>query len=73
VDPANSVVLPGYGRLDAMASYAFGWTRKEEKVFKLSVNLQNVADRKYFESGNTPSVIFPGSPVNVWTRMEVRF
>jgi iron complex outermembrane receptor protein len=73
VDPANSVVLPGYGRLDAMTSYVFGPTRKEEKLFKLSVNLQNLTDRKYFESGNTPNVIFPGSPINVWSRLEVRF
>jgi iron complex outermembrane receptor protein len=73
VDPANSVVLPGFGRLDAMASYVFGPLRKEEKLMKLSVNLQNLTDRKYFESGNTPNVIFPGSPVNVWSRFEVRF
>jgi iron complex outermembrane recepter protein len=73
VDPANSVILPGYGRLDAMASYAFGPMRKEEKAFMLSVNVQNIADRKYFETGNTPSVIFPGSPVDVWSRLEVRF
>jgi iron complex outermembrane receptor protein len=73
VDPANSVVLPGYGRLDAMTSYVFGPMRKEEKLFKLSVNLQNLTDRKYFESGNTPNVIFPGSPINVWSRLEVRF
>ena len=73
VDPSNSVVLPGYGRLDAMASYAFGHIHNDEKPFKLSVNVQNVTDRKYFESGNTPSVIFPGSPVDVWSRLEVRF
>ena len=73
VDPANSVILPGYGQLDAMASYVFGRRRSDEKPFKLSVNFQNLTDRKYFESGNTPSVIFPGSPVNVWSRLEVRF
>lgn len=73
VDPANDVALPGYGRLDAMASYAFGRIRNNERPFKLSVNVQNVTDRRYFESGNTPSVIFPGSPVNVLSRLEVRF
>ena len=73
VDPSDSVVLPGYGRLDAMASYVFGRARREEKPFKLSVNLQNVANRRYFETGNTTNVIFPGSPVNVWSRFEVRF
>jgi len=73
VDPSDDVVLPGYGRLDAMASYAFGPVRKEQKLFKISVNVQNVGDRHYFEAGNTPFVIFPGSPVNAWSRLEVRF
>ena len=73
VDPSDDVVLPGYGRLDAMASYAFGTVRKEQKLFKISVNLQNVTDRRYFEAGNTPTVIFPGSPVDAWSRLEVRF
>jgi len=73
VDPANSVILPGYGRLDAMAGYAFGPMRKEERLLKLSVNLQNLTDRKYFETGNTPTVIFPGSPIDAWSRLEVRF
>ena len=73
VDPSNSVILPGYGRLDAMASYVFGPMHKEERPFKLSLNIQNLTDRRYFESGNTPSVIFPGSPINVLSRFEVRF
>ena len=73
VDPSNDVVLPGYGRLDAMASYVFGPARKEEKMFKLSANIENVTDRKYFQSGNTPDVIFPGSPINVLSRLEMRF
>jgi len=73
VDPSDDVGLPGYGRVDAMASYVFGPIRKEEKIFKLSVNLQNITNRRYFESGNTPTVIFPGSPINAWSRLEVRF
>lgn len=73
VDPSDDVVLPGYGRIDAMAAYQFGPSRKEQKLFKVSANVQNVGNRKYFEAGNTPTVIFPGSPVNVWSRFEVRF
>jgi len=73
VDPANDVLLPGYARLDAMASYAFGPQHREKKLYKLSVNIQNLTDRKYYEAGNTPSVIYPGSPINVWSRFEVRF
>ena len=73
VDPANDVVLPGFGRLDAMAGYVFGPEHRDQKLYRISVNIQNLTDRKYFESGNTPSVIFPGSPINVWSRFEVRF
>ena len=73
VDPANDVVLPGFARIDAMASYAFGPPHKDQKLYKISVNIQNLTDRKYFESGSTPAVIFPGSLIEVWTRFEVRF
>jgi len=73
VDPADDLVLPGYGRLDAMAGYAFGPMRREERMFRLSVNLRNVTDRTYFESGNTPDVIFPGSPITALSRLEVHF
>ncbi|HVN09917.1 MAG TPA: TonB-dependent receptor [Patescibacteria group bacterium] len=73
VDPADDVVLPGYGRVDAMAAYAFGPQRKDLKPLKISVNINNLTDRKYFESGSTPGVIFPGSPINVWSRFEYRF
>ena len=73
VDPADDLVLPGYGRLDAMAGYAFGPQRREARMFRLSVNLRNVTDRSYFESGNTPNVIFPGSPITALSRLEVHF
>jgi len=73
VDPSNDVLLPGYARLDAGFSYAFGPSHREEKRYKISVNLQNLTNRRYFESGNTPSVIFPGSPINVWSQLQVRF
>ena len=73
VDPADDLVLPGYGRLDVMAGYAFGPQHHEERMFRLSVNLRNVTDRSYFESGNTPNVIFPGSPITALSRLEVHF
>ena len=73
VDPLDDVVLPGYGRVDAMASYVFGPTHREEKRYKITVNIQNLANRRYFETGNTPTVIFPGSPINVQTQFQVRF
>ena len=73
VDPSDDVTLPGYARVDATASYAFGSSRKDEKRYKIAVNVQNLTNRRYFLSGNTPAVIFPGSPVNAWTEFRVRF
>jgi len=73
VDPSEDVILPGYGRVDAMAGYVFGPVHNDEKLFKVSVNVQNLTDRRYFQSGNTPTVIFPGSPINALTELQVRF
>jgi outer membrane receptor protein involved in Fe transport len=38
-----------------MAGYLFGPVRNQESVFQLSVNVENLTDRRYFQSGNTPS------------------
>ena len=73
VDPSDDVVLPGFGRVDAMASYVFGPAHRDEKRYKISVNIQNLTNRRYYETGNTPTVIFPGSPINVQTNLQVRF
>ena len=73
VDPSDDVVLPGFGRVDAMASYVFGPAHRDEKRYKISVNIQNLTNRHYYETGNTPTVIFPGSPINVLTNLQVRF
>ena len=73
VDPSDSVVLPGYGRVDAMAAYEFGREHNDLKLYKISVNIENLTNRTYYASGNSPGVIFPGSPINVLSRFEVRF
>jgi len=73
VDPSDDLVLPGYARVDATAGYIFGPELKDGKMFDLTVNVENVTDRSYFQSGNTPNVIFPGAPVNAISRLEVRF
>ena len=73
VDPADDVILPGYARVDAMASYVFGPSHKDEQRYRIAVNIQNLTNRRYFASGNTPLNIFPGSPINVLTEFQVRF
>ncbi len=60
-DNANSFQLPGYGRVDAMASYAFKAGSGRGSV---QFNLKNVFDKVYY-SGSHPLVrdwIQPGSP-----------
>lgn len=43
------------------------------KLFKISVNVQNLTDHRYFQTGNSTNVIFPGSPINAMTEFQVRF
>ena len=60
-DNANSFQLPGYGRVDAMASYAF---RVGGSKASVQFNLKNVFDKVYF-SGSHALVkdwIQPGAP-----------
>ncbi len=73
VDPADDVILPGYARLDAAASYAFGPSHSDEKRYRIAVNIQNLTNRLYYVSGNTPLDIFPGSPINVLTQLQIRY
>lgn len=73
IDPADDVILPGYARLDAAASYSFGPAHNEEKRYRIAINIQNLTNRLYYISGNTPLDIFPGSPINVMTQLQIRY
>ncbi|MBV8841577.1 MAG: TonB-dependent receptor [Bryobacterales bacterium] len=73
VDPGDDVILPGYARVDAMASYAFGPSNRELKRYRIAVNIQNLGNRLYYASGNTPIDIFPGSKIAALTQFQVRF
>ena len=73
VDPSDDVMLPGFARLDATASYAFGPSRSELKRYRIAVNIQNLTNRLYYVSGNTPNSIFPGSPINAMMEFQVRY
>jgi hypothetical protein len=39
VDPSDDVVLPGYARLDATASYVFGPAHADQKRYRIAVNI----------------------------------
>jgi iron complex outermembrane receptor protein len=72
-DSFNSFFLPGYARVDATTFYSFGQGKGETKRYRFAVNVQNLLNRKYYESGRTAVIVFPGSPVNVVTEFQVRF
>jgi iron complex outermembrane receptor protein len=57
----NSILLPGFGRVDASAFYT---VRRGSRVdLRLQMNLQNVLGRRYLESGTTfGTYVFPGAP-----------
>ena len=57
-DPANTIVLPGYGRWDALA----GWRHKDWDV---RAALNNIADRDYYSSATSAFQIQPGEPRNL--------
>ena len=54
-DNQNTVVLPGYGRWDALAGY-------REKDWEVSGALTNLTDRDYYASATSGSQIMPGEP-----------
>ena len=53
-DNGNTAELPGYERLDLMLGY-------EQPQWALQLNVQNLTDEEYYESGQLRSAL-PGSP-----------
>lgn len=57
-DNANTTVLPGYGRWDALVGYRF-------KDWDLRAALNNITDREYYASATSQYQIQPGAPRSV--------
>jgi catecholate siderophore receptor len=57
--------LPGYTRLDGMMAY-------HHKNFDLQLNLFNLADERYFESGQAASAL-PGVPFSAQVTLRVKY
>lgn len=74
-DLANTFTLPGYARVDAMASYAF---KMGGQALTVQLNVRNLLDRYYFESCDPSLNVAPrlgvavGAPraVNASLKME---
>lgn len=54
-DSLNTVVLPGYGRWDALAGF-------RQKDWDLRAALNNIADKTYYASATSVAQIQPGDP-----------
>lgn len=63
----NSVVLPGYARVDA----AVYWTVDEN--LRLQLNVENLLDREYYANAHNNNNISPGSPRAVRLGLNWRF
>ena len=55
-DGANTVIIPGYGLMDASVSYDFGYLGRQYQGLKLQVNATNLFDKYYV------STCFTGLP-----------
>ncbi|MGH8565513.1 MAG: TonB-dependent receptor [Gammaproteobacteria bacterium] len=64
-DSVNEVTLPGYARLDAVLAY-------HQKHFDVQLNVFNLADTEYFESGQTLSAL-PGVPISAQATVRIRY
>jgi iron complex outermembrane receptor protein len=57
-DSLNTVVLPGYGRWDALAGF-------RQKEWDVRAALNNIADKNYYASATSVAQIQPGEPRSV--------
>lgn len=64
-DSVNEVTLPGYARLDAVLAY-------HQKNFDVQLNVFNLADTEYFESGQTRSAL-PGVPISAQATVRIEY
>lgn len=64
--PGVDLRLPGYATFDAAASYTW-------KNAKLSLNVKNIFDHKYWEGSNGYTWLYQGEPLNASLRLDVSF
>ncbi|MCY1271381.1 Catecholate siderophore receptor Fiu [compost metagenome] len=65
-DNANTVVLPGYGRWDALLGY-------RTPHWDLKAALTNIADKTYYATATSAVQIMPGDPRTLMTTLAYRF
>lgn len=69
-DPANTFQVPGYTRIDMLAAY-----RRQLGNFTLTaqLNIENLADEKYFLGAQNRSSILPGAPRSFFGSLRLEF
>ncbi|KQP44702.1 ferrichrome-iron receptor [Pseudorhodoferax sp. Leaf274] len=66
---ANSFVLPSYVRWDANLAYRFGTAQR----YKLQATLQNLGNRRYYDSGGAFVPTYPGAPRSLLVTAGITF
>lgn len=66
---ANSFELPSYTRWDANVIYRFG----EEQRYRVQMMVQNLGDKRYYDSGGAFVPTFPGAPRSVLATVGMTF
>ncbi|WP_341666618.1 TonB-dependent siderophore receptor [Alcaligenes sp. SDU_A2] len=68
-DTANSFELPSFIRWDANAIYRFGPARRH----KFQLMVQNLSNRRYYESGGAFVPSYPGAPRSIYATLGLAF
>ncbi|OLU17117.1 TonB-dependent siderophore receptor [Pseudomonas sp. PA1(2017)] len=66
---ANSFSLPAYTRWDANLTYRFGQAQR----YRTQLNVQNLFDKRYYDSGGSFVPTYPGAPRMAIVSMGVTF
>lgn len=64
---ANSFTLPAYTRWDANVAYRFGAAQR----YKLQATVQNLTDKRYYDSGGSFVPTYPGAPRNLLVTLGI--
>lgn len=63
----NTVVLPGFTRVDAALYYTVN------KMLNVQLNIENVFNKKYYASANSNNNITPGAPLGLRVGLNAKF
>jgi iron complex outermembrane receptor protein len=69
-DNPNTYTLPGYATVNLMARYAFTF-QQTKLTFQLNVN--NLLDTVYFQTGGGSTSVFPGTPRTILGSIKAEF